>query len=53
MSYQGDTPHKHGFESAIIAEEDRGDQTGRLANNLREVAVVATADKDHIQKITT
>ena len=34
-------------------EEDRGEQTGRLANNLREVAVAATADNEHIQKMTT
>ena len=25
MQYQGDTPHKHGFESEANAEEDRGD----------------------------
>ena len=43
------------FESAASAEEDRGDHTGRLANNLCEVAVAvaATANKEHIQKITT
>ena len=52
MRYQGDTPHKHGFESASRAEENRGEQTGRLANNLREVAVVATADKEHIHQMT-
>ena len=32
MRYQGDTPHKHWFESATSAEEDRGEQC--LANNL-------------------
>ena len=51
MRYQGDTPHKHVFESAASAEEDRGEQ--RLANNLRKVSVAATADKEHIQKMTT
>ena len=51
MRYQGNTPHKHGFESAASAEEDRGEQ--RLANNLREVAAAATADKEHIQQMTT
>ena len=51
MRYQGNTPHKHGFESAASAEEDRGDQ--RLAKNLREVAVAATDDKEHIQQMTT
>ena len=53
MLYQGDNPHKHNFESAANAEEDRGEQTGRLANNLREVAVAATANKEHIQQMTT
>ena len=53
MRYQGNTPHKHGFESATSAEEDRGDQAGRLATNLREVEVAATADKEHIQQMTT
>ena len=51
MQYQGYTPHKHGFESAASAEEDRGEQ--RLAKNLRKVAVAATADKEHIQQMTT
>ena len=51
MRYQFDTRHKHGFESATSAEEDRGEQ--RLANNLREVAVAATANKEHIQQMTT
>ena len=53
MRYQVDTPHKHGFESAASAEEDRGKKTGLLANNLQEVAVAATADKEHIQQMTT
>ena len=53
MLYQVDTPHKHGFESAASVEEDRGDQSGRLATNLREVVVAATADKEHIQQMTT
>ena len=39
--------------SASIAEEDRVDQAGRLATNLREVAVAATSDKEHIQQMTT
>ena len=51
MRYQGNTPHKHGFESASSAEEDRGEN--RLANNIREVAVVATAYKEHTQQMTT
>ena len=51
MKYQGNTPHKHGFESDAIAEEYRGEKS--LANNLREVVVAATADKEHIQKMTT
>ena len=51
MQYQGDTTHKHGFESASSTEEDRGNN--HLANNLREVAVAATADKEHIQQMTT
>ena len=51
MQYQGDTPHKHGFESATSAEEDSGEN--RLENNIREVVVAATADKEHIQKMTT
>ena len=51
MRYQGNTPHKHGFESASRAEEDRGEQ--RIANNLHEVAVAATADKEHIHQMTT
>ena len=50
MQYQGNTPHKHGFDSAASAEEDRGEQ--RLARNLREVAVAATADKEHIHLMT-
>ena len=51
IPYQGDTPHKHGFESASSAEEDSGEHC--LASNLREVAVVATANKEHIQQMTT
>ena len=37
--------------SSTSAEEDRGEQC--LANNLREVEVAATADKEHIQKMTS
>ena len=51
MQYQSDTPHKHGFESSSIVEEDRGEH--RLANNLCKVAVSATADKEHIHQMTT
>ena len=51
MQYQGNTSHKHGFESASSAEEDRGEH--RLEDNLREVAVAATADQEHIQQMTT
>ena len=53
MSYQGNTPHKHGSKSAASSEEDRGEQAGRLATNLREVAVAATSNKEHIQQMTT
>ena len=53
IQYQGNTPHKHGFESAARAEEERDYQTGRLANNIRKVAVAATAYKEHIQQMTT
>ena len=53
MRYQVNAPHKHGFESATSAEEDRGDQAGFLATNLREVAVPLTSDKEHIQQMTT
>ena len=53
MHYQSDTTHKHEFESAVSAEEDRGDQAGSLANNLRKVAVAATVDKEHIQQMST
>ena len=53
MRYQGKTPHKNRFESAASAEEYRGKQAGRLATNLREVAVAATSDKEHIQQMTT
>ena len=35
--------------SVASAEEDRGKKC--LANNLREVAVAATADKEHIQQM--
>ena len=51
MLYQGNTTYTHGFESYFITEEDRGDQL--LANNLHKVAVAATADKEHIQQMTT
>ena len=53
MRYLGNTPQKHGFESVAIAEENRCEQAGRLATNLREVAVAATADKEHIQQMKT
>ena len=53
MRYQGDNPHNHGFDSDTSAEEDWGDQAGRLATNLREVSVEATADKEHIHQMTT
>ena len=51
MQYQVYTPHKHEFESAAIAEEDRGEH--RLANNLREMAVAPTDDKENIHHKTT
>ena len=50
MRYQGDAPHKHGFEISARVEEDRGKH--RLANNLCEVVVAATANKEHIQQMT-
>ena len=53
MRYQGDTPRNHGFDSSSRAEEERSEQAGRLETNLRVVAVAATADKDHIQQMTT
>ena len=53
IRYQGNTSHKHGFDSASSTEEDRGDQAGFLANNIREVPLAATADKEHIQQMTT
>ena len=51
IQYQGNNPHNNGFESAASVEEDRGEH--RLAKNIREVAVAATADKEHIQHMTT
>ena len=45
MRYQVNTTHKRGFERADRSEEDKGEQEGRLATNLREVAIAATADK--------
>ena len=53
MRYQGKNPHKHGFESAASAEENRGEQAGRVATNLREVALAATPDKEQTQQMTT
>ena len=53
IRYKGNTPHKHGFEIAASAEQDRGEHTECLVNNLREVAVAATTDKEHIQQMTT
>ena len=53
MRYKYDNPHKNGFESDVSAEEDKGQQTGCQANNLLEVALAATADKEHIQQMTT
>ena len=53
MRYKGNNTHKHGFDSDTSAEEDRCDQTGRLVNNLRKVAVAATADKEHIPQMAT
>ena len=53
MRYQGDTPQNHGFESAASVEEERCKQAGCLATNLRELAVAATAYKEHIQQMTT
>ena len=51
MRHQGNIPHKHGFESAASAEEDSSEH--HLASNLCEVAVAATANKEHIQQMTT
>ena len=43
MRYQGNTLHKHRFESAASVED----------SNLCKVAVAETANKEHIQQMTT
>ena len=53
MFYQGHTTCNHGFESAGSAEEEWCKEAGRLETNLREVAVAATSDKEHIQQMVT
>ena len=46
-----------GYESALEMkereEEHRGEARLNLSNNLREMALAATADKDHIQQMST
>ena len=49
---------KHGFESAAnIKEAEEKSNTTKMTNelcdNLREVAIAATADKEHIQQMTS
>jgi len=49
---------KHGFESAAnINEAEEKNSTTKMTNelcdNLREVAIAATADKEHIQQMTS
>ena len=50
--------NKHGFESAANADERQKDNTtininAEIVNNIREVAIAATADKEHIQQMTS
>ena len=50
--------NKHGFESAANVDEKNKDETiininADIVNNIREVAIAATADKEHIQQMTT
>ena len=52
--------NKHGFESAANVEEkeknsedDTTKLTEELCDNLREVAIAATADKEHLQQMTS
>jgi len=58
----GDTAgNKHGYESAANADETPNDEqkkkdndfTEELCDNLREVAIAATADKEHLQQMST
>ena len=49
--YRGDTPKDHGFAANV--EERETDAMDRLGTNLREVATAATADKEHIQQMST
>ena len=46
-----------GYESALEMkereEEHRGEAQLNLSNNLREMALAATADKEHIQQMST
>jgi hypothetical protein len=50
--YGGTTARRHGFESAANVSEQKMDETETLGNNLRAVAVAATADKEHIQQMS-
>ena len=49
--YRGDTPKDHGFAANV--EERENDAMDRLGTNLHEVATAATADKEHIQQMST
>ena len=49
--YHGDKPKDHGFAGNV--EEEKDDDMDRLGTNLREVATAATADKEHIQQMST
>ena len=52
--YKGATSKRHGYESAanVTEREAAAAERENLANNLKEVAVAATADKEHIQQMT-
>ena len=58
--YAGSNARKHGYESAAAAteaaaasaSEAASEAQDRLATNLREMAVAATADKEHIQQMS-
>ena len=49
--YGGVTPCKHGFDESAANKSDEVIETSeeRLSFNLHEVAIAATADKEHIQ----
>ena len=49
--YRGDKPKDHGFAGNI--KERENEAMDCLGTNLREVATAATADKEHIQQMST